>query len=466
MLNSNYDLIKLILSILAIVWLHGCKTADTSGPEESYLEPIVKPHLSTINLPVEIPLQEVQKQINAELKGLLYEDSSMEDNDFVIKIWKRNNIIIQAEGELFKIMVPLRVWTKAGLDLGGFGLNIAETKETEFELDLNFISKISIDENWDILTQTTGNGFEWVKKPVIKIGFFEISLASFAEGMIKGQQEKISLMLDSQVSGQLKIKEHIQKAWNKIQEPLLLSEEYNAWLKVTPENTTATNFQGDGNMARAILGISAATHVGKRPEESDEIPLPPLQTVNQINDKFSIGMIAEISQDQASKLLQENLVNKIFTSDNGKRTVTITSADLYGSGESIVIKAGLAGDVDGTVYLSGIPYYNETDQTLGIKNLDYDLNTKNRLVKTANWFAKTRFISEMEEAFKIPLGKEIAEAKQAIQENLDQKQIAEGVTLDGSLSGLSPSEVYITPTSIVAVVVATGHARIKIEELK
>ena len=37
-------------------------------------------HLSVLNVPVEIPVSELESQINAKIKGLIYEDNSYEDD--------------------------------------------------------------------------------------------------------------------------------------------------------------------------------------------------------------------------------------------------------------------------------------------------------------------------------------------------------------------------------------------------
>jgi hypothetical protein len=130
-----------------------------------------------------------------------------------------------------------------------------------------------------------------------------------------------------------------------------------------------------------------------------------------------------------------------------------------------VIKAGLTGSVTGTVYLKGKPYFDTTSQSVALQNLDYDLDTKNRLVKTANWLAKGKFVQKMQEAFKIPLHKQMALATELIQANLTNKQIAKGIVLNGQLTELTPGEVFITPASIVATVQAKGKIQVKVEGL-
>ena len=125
----------------------------------------------------------------------------------------------------------------------------------------------------------------------------------------------------------------------------------------------------------------------------------------------------------------------------------------------------MAGSIEGTVYLKGKPYFDAATQSVALHNLDYDIDTRNKLIQTANWLAKGKFVKTLQEKLRIPLGDRIAETKELIQSKLTDKQIAKGVILNANLDELSPTEVYITPQTIVALVRAKGKAEVKIDGL-
>jgi hypothetical protein len=145
--------------------------------------------------------------------------------------------------------------------------------------------------------------------------------------------------------------------------------------------------------------------------------------------------------------------------------VTIRGLDLYGNEEKLIIAAQLEGSLNGTVYLAGIPYFDPQTRTLEIKNLDFELDTKSRLARMANWLAHGRLVNLLRDAFRFPLGPQLDKGRQALQELLKAYKLTKGVTLKGVLYGLDPKEVRITPTSIVALMEATGKADVHIEGL-
>jgi hypothetical protein len=441
-------------------------------PEEKYNEVKAQSagQLSVINVPVTVSMVEVEKQINAQLKDLIYEDNSLENNgndNFLIKVWKREPITVNAVSDVFNITVPLRIWAKGELPFDKIGLNISEFKETEFTLNVHFISKVSVDTSWQVHTTTFANGFDWVHKPTLKIGFIELSLAPIANRIIDKQQDRLAQLVDKQVEQKINIKKYVQQAWKAIQQPLLLSKEYNTWLKMIPTEILMTPFSGQGKQARALVGIKGYTQttIGQKPSIDSTKKILPLQTVKEIPDAVSIGLSGEVSHEYATEVLKNKFLNQEFSLSEGKYNITLTDIDLYGSGDDLIIKADLAGSLEGTIYLKGKPYFDPESQTLSLLNLDYDLDTKNKLIKTASWLAKGKFIKSMQEAFRIPLGNHIEQAKELIQANLANKQLAKGVVLNGQIEELTPADVYITPTSIIATVLATGKVNVNIEGL-
>ncbi len=129
-------------------------------------------HLSVVNIPVETPLVELEKQLNAQLNGLIYEDKSFEDDNsdnLKAKVWKLSPIKVQAIDSTFLFEVPLKVWVSVGYKVSPLGITMSGHKETEFSLRIRFISKMHISPDWQVLTETTVDSYDWITEPVIKV---------------------------------------------------------------------------------------------------------------------------------------------------------------------------------------------------------------------------------------------------------------------------------------------------------
>lgn len=464
-------LVKLQAATFIIAFaLTGCKTIEPQKPVENYLSAeTFKKEVSIINMPVKFDLTQLEERINSELSGLMFEDETKEENSSLsLKVWKKSPIEITAEGDHFNIVVPLKIWAKAGLSFNNFGISFADEKETNFEINLNFRTKAEVSPDWDLSTATVPDGFDWVKKPVIYLGPVKIPLASFLGEVIQVQQEEIARQIDRQALLNVDIKSLVKEAWTLIQTPYQVSSEYNVWLLVTPIDVLMTPLSGSGKSSAFSFGIKAytETYIGETPEASVNRELPDITFTDSIPSQFSVGLSSKIPNEEVNRLLAQQFVDQTFTFNNGKYHITITDILFYGSGSDLVIQAGIKGSVNGVIYIKGKPAFNPTLQTLYMEDLDFDLQTKNKLIKTASWIMHGKLLDSFNEALTIPVGEQIKWAIQTFEQNLDNLEISPGVYLDGNLDELKPSGVFITPESIIATVTAKGEANISVSNFQ
>jgi hypothetical protein len=184
-----------------------------------------------------------------------------------------------------------------------------------------------------------------------------------------------------------------------------------------------------------------------------------------VKDDFQIGLLSEASYPEAAKLVAEEFVGKSFSFSDNRYSITITSMDMYGQNDNLIIKAGLKGTVNGDIYLRGRPYYDPHEQTISLKDLQYDLDTKNVLQQSASWLLKGTFARTLQKELTIPVGSQIADMQKLLQEQLRNNQITKGITINGRIDEIRPDQVYLTPTALLAVVNARGRIDVKVEGL-
>jgi len=460
---------KYWILLSSCVWV-ACQPSrfEPKQPEESYSTTHVQtPRLiSTVSAPVEIPLAEIEKQINAQVNDVLYEDNSLEDNgndNLMLKVWKRENIRLEADNAGFLITVPLKVWAKKGVNV----LGMVSYQETTFALNARFVSAFSVNPDWQAVTTTTARGYEWIEKPYVRLGIIEVPITGIVGRILDQEQPKIASQMDAHLKNQLNFKPIIQHLWQTLHQPVQVSQQYNVWLRVTPLEIWMTPLVANGQAATARIGIKAHTEtlIGQKPAPVVTSTVLALQTNAQATDDFQLGLTGEISHAAATQMAAAELVGKTFSFQNGSRKVTITSVDLYGNKNNLVIKTGITGSLEGTLYLVGKPYFNPQSQAIELSQLDFALDTKDRLVKAANWLAHGTLVKRMQENLKLPLATQLETARKNIQAQLVNRQLMKGVALNGTLDEFTPGEVIITPQSIVAVVTAKGKLGLKINGL-
>ncbi|GAB3881612.1 DUF4403 family protein [Spirosoma agri] len=423
--------------------------------------------LSTVHVPVSIALGDVERQINAQVNGLIYEDNSLDDNNkdnFMTKVWKRGTIIINAQDSLFHFTVPLKIWAKAGITVLGF----TQYKETEFEIDLRFKTKFDLDPDWSVHTQTQADGYGWVRRPTVSVIGLNIPITNIVGRLIDKNLGTITKTLDQQIRRNIDLRTPVLKAWNTLREPYLVSEKYRTYLQVVPKRVLITPLRFEGRTIRATIGIEGftLTTTGAKPDVRSVVSLPDLTVVSQVKDDFQIGLLSEASYQEATRLVADEFVGKSFSFNEDRYKITVTSIEMYGQNNNLIIKAGLKGTINGDVYLRGRPYYDAASQTISLKDLAYDLDTKNILQQSASWLLKGTFARTLEKQFTIPVGSQIADMQKLLGEKLRNNQLTKGVVVNGRIDEIRPDQVYLTPTALLAVVNARGRIDVKVDGLQ
>lgn len=466
------------LFLLLGLGLSQCKPAapkQPAAPQEKYLYTDMQlqdeKYLSSINVPVEMPLIELERQLNAQLNGLIYEDNSYDDFDtdnLKAKVWKMSPIKVQADGNKFLFEVPLKVWVSVRYETSPLGFKISGTKETEFALRLRFLSDIGVSPDWRVTTHTKVDSYDWITEPSIRVAGLSIPVKSMVSRMLNRNFGKITKSIDDQVARAIELRKYVRQAWDLARRPVLMSKEYDTWLVVVPTSAVMTPLLVKNNLLRTSIGIQGYTQTvtsAQEPEIRGDVPLPDLLVVDKIPQEFKVGLISVIPYKEATRLAKAKFVGEKYSFNDGKYTVEVTNLEMYGQNESLIIKAGLKGSLNGIVYLRGIPHYDPKTKNLSLKDLDYDLDTRSVIFKTAGWLLQSKFSKMLEKQFVFPVGNQIEEARQSIQKTLQNNVLAKGVVLNGIISEIAPDRVYLTSENIYAVVFATGKVTLKVEGL-
>ena len=411
-------------------------------------------------------MSDIEKQINTTVAGLIYEDNSYTDDNndnFKCKVWKKSNILITAAtNDVFDFTVPIKVWAEKGI--GAFG--IMKYIPLEFEMNLKFSTRFTIKPDWSVQTFTTPNGYEWITKPKVNVGF-DVPLDFIVGKIIDNNHTKFAKSLDDAVAKNMTIKPYVIQAWNAAMQPYLVSEEYHTWVKITPLEISMVPLKTVGRNIKSVIGIKAYTETltGDRPFVPFSVStVPNLKIVTGIPNDFQVGLMSDVLFTEAAAQAKKMFVGQTYDFQEGKYKIEITDIDIYGSSEFLVIKADIKGSLKGVVYIKGIPVYDPVKKKIVLSNSQFDIKTKNILAKAAAWLLEGKLVKMIEDEYGMPVDELITYAKQNIETAMNT-EFKKGVKLSGKIDTVQPDKVYLTPTSIVALVMAKGKVEVKVEGL-
>ena len=264
--------------------------------------------------------------------------------------------------------------------------------------------------------------------------------------------------------GTIDMRPQFQQAWD------FLSSAYNiydmGWLQVNPQKIKINNLYAKDDSLYVYLGISARPVISFEKPMEQRTPIPGIGNISR-KQGFSIFLDATLNYDSLSNILNRHVANKEFDFNKGpvKKKFIIQDCKLYGSGnEKLIIKVNFTGTDNGTFYLTGKPAYSKESHILEIKDIDFDIKSKDALLKTSEWLFSRRIINEISRNTRFDLNTYIDTARVRINEQLNQEWV-NGVRGVGQIDEIQLIGIYPLSQSLVIRSNCSGDLSIKIDSI-
>ena len=416
-------------------------------------------------MPVKIPLSEIGNLINASVQNLIFEDNSYTDNNndqFKVKVWKTRAIrLVGGTQQNLLIEVPLKIWAEKGIGT----LGIYSYQNTTFETVMYFNTQLTFNNNWTMTTKTSPMGFKWVTKPVLDFGKIKVPITSLVETSLKQQQAEFSKTIDEMMISQLNFQNYAVMAWNQFSQPFNISEDYNTWLKITPVSVNISPLVFYGNQIEANIGIDtfSETFTGKKPPST--VPIKTIANFNSVQSlpqKFLLQTTANIPFIEATKIAENLFLGKEFDFREGRSKIKITSVNVYGEENRVMIEAATEGTIDGVSYISGIPVYDDVKRKIVLTDTKFKLKTKNILQKTATLLFQGKIVKMIEDEYGIPTAELEDSSKKSIEETFN-KEYYRGLKMQGKVYKLKPSQILLSPVGITAIIDTEAQLKLLVQ---
>jgi hypothetical protein len=464
----------LIIFISTLVLITSCSSTsqkiEALKPEPDDAVPLTYTNSpSFINLPVSIKLKDIENQTNILLNGLIYDDNKIEDDNIEIKVWKQAPITISNEqgkdGNKIKTVLPLKVWVKYRIGTKTMGVDLYKTQEFNLNGVVTLISSISLN-NWRLSSKTSLKSLDWVESPTMTVFGKNMPVTYLINPAVSLFKSKIEKSIDDAIEDSMDFKPNVMEAISKISTPMELSETYKTWLRIVPLEVYSTNakLKNDSFVLNMGMKCNMETLIGQKPVskfESNKIVLKPVETIPQ---QLTANIAAVSTYAEASRLITTNFAGQEF--GTGSKKVKVQKVDLWHKDGKMVIALELLGAVNGTVYLNGIPQYNDTTKEIYFDKLDYVLDTKNRLMRTANWLAQGLILKQMEENCRYSIKPNLDEAKQSMSSYLKNYSPLPGVFVNGKMEDIQFEKIQLTNQAMIAFIKINGNINISIDGLK
>jgi hypothetical protein len=391
----------------------------------------------------------VEYHLNKNVKGLIYADTILNDDKTEMKIWKTSDIkLVEKNGEIVSL-VPLKIWTKIKYGTEFMGLN--DTRELNLNGTITLSSKANF-ANWKLNTTSKIDDFEWSESPSILVAGKNVPITYIVNPTLSIFKGKIAKMIDEAINKSCDFKTQVMLVLETLSTPFMANETYESWFKLVPNEIYSTNAVLSNSKITMNLGMKCQmqTLIGQKPKSGFDKTKIVSKAVAKIPSDFNAS-VAAVST---------------YESGSGKRKITVQKVTLWYKDGKMIIALDMIGSVNGTIYLAGIPKYNIETKEIYFEEMDYVLNTKGILTRTANWLLQGVILNKIKESCKYSIQPNLEEGKKSMLPYLTNYSPMKGVFVNGKLNDFVFEKMELTENGIVAFITSTGSMKITIDGME
>lgn len=414
---------KTALWVLILLISIGCKRINPDRPSFRG-EPMVLPEaISTINVPLEIPLQYIEQHLNQGLADLIYAENGLDIGNGVstnLNVFRTGKLRLSSDEEN-KLLVSLPMRLKGDLKIAKtlFGQSLS----TSIPYDENLSPVVSfspeIGRNWDIAINNLKIE-SWGRSLKYSLLGYEVDfdpiLRKHVENVLKNQ-------LSSDGLSRISFKKLITETWNAYGEAFKIGQgDLESYLYTIPQKIKISEQLTEDHTLKLNIGLEGkvVTYLGEKPQTKPS-PLPGLyyndDTTNFLNITLPIAVAYPVFDEYLNRELSEqnfiidkqtNFIPKaISTQSFGDRALVQMEFTLQRAGRK---------DLTGEIFLVGRPTYDAATEAIRFEDIDFDINSKNILANNASWLKQGQLLAAIKKHAHFPIGTYIDQARMELQQ--------------------------------------------------
>jgi len=456
----------LILAISISILLLLRTKIEPLAPTPTKLDTTLVAPLSELIFPINFKVEELNTILNTVIDGKFF-DAPLTINkrgDILnLEITKSAPLKIKWQMPCLIMEIPLHLEGIGDVKIGK--RRISNQEAIEGDLVLTLKSRISISDDWKLKTNSSIKKITWTKQPVLKLLFVKLNLKEQVEAILKLKEKELLSKLDRQIGEKIQLKKAIEKLWVDIQKPLQVNKkEIMVWIQNRCESIEAKML----NKGDSIISIQVicAAHSFVLLDSTKKIAynniLPPYKEAEkEVEEQLNLFISGKIPFTLINKHL--NTKKDRLKTKNLAYSLLIKEIELYGIENAIAAKVKVRGTLNGDVYLTGKIAFDTIKKSLYVKDFNYDMNTKNTLVKSAIWVFGSDLPEIISRRLILPLDSAISKIPTLMVEGIEKSKVGNKLDAGIKINSVYLYKTIVTQKDIQYIIAINANANIQLE---
>lgn len=331
--------------------------------------------------------------------------------------------------------------------------------EGEPRVNIGYKALLGLKDNYDV----TVNLQRLEPQPLDKctVCFWRYDITPLVMDQLKIQLDDAGKEISDSLN-QLNLRSYFQQLWDFLNTSTPLFD--MGYLQVHPEKIRLSRLYAKNDTLTVSLGISARPQISLKPIATYRTMVPNISDFEHRNG-FNLFVDAVMNYDSLSQILTRQLFKRRIDLEKIGKYIIIERCEIYGvNNEKLIIKIEFAGPDNGTMYLTGKPYFNRERNQIEIRDLDYDIQTKDLLIRTAKWLFNRRIINTLNHysAFDITAYTDSLITKANTQFN---RQWQKSISTSGAVNTLQITGIYPFMENLILRCNISGELAVRVDGL-
>ncbi len=459
--RHTYLIFLLIILSCAIA----CQKVKPSAPTAEGFDPPIPQTWSFLAGPITFQIKSLEDKINASLKKEIVSPEMMKGEKgktFNMRVVRTGRVKIRYVNHKVTFSAPLEIWLDNPIRLKKDN----HAKSALCALSVDFQSPLQVSPDWRLTTRVSLIKHTWIKQPKVRILGINIPFTNLAEKVIQKRRSEIEKAIDEAVYEGLRLDKQVRPVWLDLQKPLILAKKPDSlWLIPTPFSVAVGDVQGNDKTLTVPIRVAfyTKTVIGSRPKIEFNHKLPKIRRDKHVKQVSDLRVLSFISYEDINRILTKQMKGRKLELAGGLLTINRTS--VYGGQHAVIIRADVGGAVKGTLYFRGQPAYDTLTHTLLVKNIDFDVETEERLLATADWLLHDRLNDTLAKALKFPIREQIDKLPTLIDGAFEKAKAGKKNDLDIYTFQFVPQLIAIRPDGIQALLKVQTTVSFKVKKL-
>ena len=442
------------------------------------MPPLPAPALSSLSLPVSLPLSSLRAAALARVPDVLATVAQQQTFAGGLlsvhlkgEVRRSGDLTLTPDGDGLRLSLPISaVFRATPLGLGANGIQQALARDFRGAAVITAQVVPTLGEDWNAGVQVQAD-YRWTDPLSFELmKGVTISVQSLVDPQLRARLGSISQDLNAAARSGLKLRERAGGLWAQLAQPWTLPGVPGAFAVIRPLGLSVTPLSFSGQSAQLTLGGSfqASAGLGERPAPVAASPLPPLKIGTPQGRGVQLLLPVRLAYPPLSQLAssyarrQDYPLPLPFSPRLHIQDITLSSA---GAGQlsaavQLSIRGPLGLNVAATVDVSGTPRLDGHLLTLG--GVHVRTRPSGLSGRVLGWLADARVQSLLGERARFDLGPALEQARAGVQAQLPYRP-APGVTLSGTLGALAVQSVSVDPAGVLALTAAQGALSAQVE---